>query len=193
MAFFKHLSTGQLEELKCRPILFSDIRDSSEAVDVVDEVEHLLVGLIVVERHDWNAVVDVECEGIHRVIHYHDIAKLELLFLENAQVFHIVAIGGEHAVLPVQPGFKQLSLRVNIVEYGICIYLVTGCKYYYLKIFRCFLDAFYNVGSDVNSSVDGVLIRKINFNENITGLLFDIVDAVDQSLIHVKNEQFLFV
>ena len=91
-------------------------------------------------------------------------------------------------MLPIKSILKQLSFGVNIVEYGISIDLVTGRKNNYLEILFSLLDAFNDVWSDVYSSIHRFFFWKIYFNHYISFLFFNIVNTMEQSFIHVKNE-----
>ena len=92
-------------------------------------------------------------------------------------------------MLPIEPILKQLSFGVNIVEYGISIDLVTGRKYNYLEILFSLLDAFNYVWSDIYSCIYRFFLWKIYFDHYISILFFNIVNTVEQSFIHVKNEE----
>ena len=52
----------ELVELERLAVLHPHVLARRQAVQVEDQMEHLLVALLVVERDDWNAIIDLICE-----------------------------------------------------------------------------------------------------------------------------------
>ena len=63
-------------------------------------MEHLLVGLFVVERNNGDAIVDLIGERVHAVVNDHHVFHSSVG--NDSQVFDVVALRRLHAVLPVQ-------------------------------------------------------------------------------------------
>ena len=65
------LSLRQLEQFERLPVLLAHIIGSCKAIEVVNEMQHLLISLVVIEWNDWDAVIDLECETIDTVVDDH--------------------------------------------------------------------------------------------------------------------------
>ena len=90
----------QLIEFKCLSVLHSDILTRGQTVQIEDQVEHLLVGLFVVEGDNGDAIVDLVGEGVHAVVYDHHVFHSSVG--NDSQVFDVVALRRLNAVLPVQ-------------------------------------------------------------------------------------------
>jgi len=94
-------------------------------------------------------------------------------------------------MLTVHPILYELVFRVQIVEDGISIGLMTRGEHDYLKLLGCLFQAFSPVRSDIHACADYILrvslLSEIYFQDDIWRLSFYIVYAVDQCLIHVKD------
>lgn len=66
-----------------------------------------------------------------------------------------------------------------MVQYNISVGFVTCSKDYYLVVFVGFLEAFDGIGSDVNSCLDRIPVRKSDINYLVAGVVFNIIDAVN--------------
>ena len=55
-------------ELKGIPVLDPDIFTSRKTVQVEDQMEHFFVGLLVVERNDWDSIINLVCKRVDGVI-----------------------------------------------------------------------------------------------------------------------------
>lgn len=62
---------------------------------------------------------------------------------------------------------------------------------YYLKLFVCFLEALHQIRSKINASANCLFPWKVDLENNIRVLCFNVVDAVDQGLIHIKDQDLL--
>lgn len=56
-----------------------------------------------------------------------------------------------------------------------------------LEVLGSFLEALHDVGSDVDSCIHGLFIRKVNLQHDIRVLCFNIVNAVNERLVHVED------
>ena len=59
----------ELIEFKCFSVLFPDILACSQTVKVENEMKHLFVCLVMVERNYWNSIVNLIGEGVDRVVY----------------------------------------------------------------------------------------------------------------------------
>ena len=177
----------QLERLS---VLLADILYFCEAVQVVEEVQHFLIGFVVVEWDDGDSVADLVGEAEDRVVDDHDLGEV---LVENAQVFDIVALGREHAVLAVQSLLEQLLLRIHVVEDGICVDLMARREQDDLVVLARLDEALDDKRPDIDSSVHRLLARKVDFYYDISLSLFNVIDAMNQSFIHVENRQLFLI
>jgi len=63
-------------------------------------VHQLLVGLIIIERNDGDAIVQLVPERIDSVIHDNQVVKVTVR--DDAQVFHVDALFGADAMVTVK-------------------------------------------------------------------------------------------
>ena len=64
--------------------------EGKRGTEVTLEAEHLLVGLVSIERYNRDAIVNVKCKGVNRVVDNNDLRQIELLLFENSQVFNVM-------------------------------------------------------------------------------------------------------
>ena len=76
-------------------------------------MEHLLVALLVVERDDRNAIIDLISERVDAIVHDHHVFHLSVC--DDAQILNIVAFWGLHAVLSVQSVLEKFVFWVYVV------------------------------------------------------------------------------
>lgn len=93
-------------------------------------------------------------------------------------------------MLSVQSMAHVLAIWINIVQDGISICLMTCRKGNNLEVLIRLLQALDDVWSNINSSVHSLLIRKVYLEHNIRILLFDVVNTVNQCLIHIEDGEF---
>ena len=78
------------------------------------------------------------------------------------------------AVVPIQSMLEYLFLRVQLVQNGICIGMVAGCKDDYLIFLTHFSEKGESVWSDVDSDLDGHVIDfYFNFEVSFNLQIFD--------------------
>jgi len=94
-------------------------------------------------------------------------------------------------VLPIHSILDELVVWIEVVQDGVRVHLITRCEDDYLEVLRGFLQALSPVRSDVDASAHNVfgipLLTEVDLQHNIRGLILNIVYAVDEGLIHVKN------
>ena len=76
-------------------------------------MEHLLVALLVVERDNWNAIIDLVGKRVNAIIHDHHVFHLSVC--DDAQILDIVAFWGLHAVLSVQSVLEKFIFWVYVI------------------------------------------------------------------------------
>ena len=103
----------ELVELERLAVLHPHVLARRQAVQVEDQVEHLLVALLVVERDDWNAIIDLVGERVDAIIHDHHVFHLSVC--DDAQILDIVAFRGLHAVLSVQSVLEKFVFWVYVI------------------------------------------------------------------------------
>ena len=103
----------ELVELERLAILHPHVLARRQAVQVEDQVEHLLVALFVVERDNWNAIIDLIGERVYAIIHDHHVFHLSVC--DDAQILDIVAFRGLHAVLSVQSVLEKFVFWVYVI------------------------------------------------------------------------------
>ena len=70
---------------------------------------------------------------------------------------------------------------------------MTCCEDYNLKVFGSLGQAFHDIRSNVDACVYRFLAFKLYFEDDVRLLLLDVVNTMDQSLVHVKNQKFFLV
>ena len=167
--------------------MFSDVLGADKAVEIVDEMQHLFVALLIIVWDDWDAIIDVEGEGEDRIVNYHDLWQGKLRVREDAQILYVVSFGRLDAVLAVEAVLDELVIWVYVIENGVRVHLMTCREYNYLIVFASFLEALHDIRSNIDACIHGLLVWEIDFQNHIGLLFFYIVDAMDQSFIHVEN------
>ena len=121
----------QLVKFEGVAILLADVLARRQTVQVEYQVQHLFVALLVVERDDRNAVVDLVRERVHRVIYNHHVFHAAVG--DDSQVLYVVALRGLHAVLSIHAVLEKLVLGIDVIENGVGVDLVRGCEYDHLE------------------------------------------------------------
>ncbi len=68
---------------------------------------------------------------------------------------------------------------------------MTSGEDYNLIILVCFLEAFYSIRSNVDSCLNSFSIWESHINHMITRIILNIIDAMNQGFVQVKNYGFL--
>lgn len=77
---------------------------------------------------------------------------------------------------------------VKVVKDSICVCLMRCSEHYHLKMLISLLQTLHDIRSDVNSCIYCFFIREVNFQDYIGVISLHIVNAVNQCLIHVKDQ-----
>ena len=152
-------------------------------------MEHLLIALLMIERNDWDTVVNLVGERVDRVVD--DDHVFHRSIGDDSQILDVVALWSLHAVLPVHPILEQLILWVNVIEDSISVDLVRRSEDDNLEHFIGLLEALHEVRTQIDASTDGLLTWEVDLKEDIWVLSFNIIDTVDEGLVHIKDQYFL--
>lgn len=93
-------------------------------------------------------------------------------------------------MLAIHSELKQFIIWVEMVQNCICVCLTRCSENTDLHMFIRFDQALHDEGPDVDACTDGLFIRKIYFKDDIRVLGFYVVNAVDQSFVHIENQNF---
>ena len=76
-------------------------------------MHHFFILLIIVERNDRNAIIDLECKTIYTVVN--DDYVLEVPVLEDPEIFDIVPLLSKEAMLSIEAMSYELVIWIYIV------------------------------------------------------------------------------
>lgn len=82
-------------------------------------------------------------------------------------------------MVSVESILDQLVRRIQEVEHNISIGFVTSCEYDDLVVFIRLLQTLNGIGTDINACLHRVSVRECYINYLVTGVAFDVIDAVD--------------
>ena len=142
-------------------VLVPDVVNSSQASQVVNQVKHFFISFIIVKWDDGDSIVYLECETINGVVYDNNIFQVSVS--KNSQVFDVIPLLSQEAVLSVQPCLEILFLWVDIIKDSISVNLMGGCKYNNLEMFVSFFKALHDVRPDIDPRVNYLFIWKIDF------------------------------
>ena len=72
LSLIEILSIAELEKLKGLPVLIPDIIHSRQAIQIVYQMQHFFISLVIVEWNDGDTVVDLKCKAVHAIVYnYH--------------------------------------------------------------------------------------------------------------------------
>ena len=74
----------QLKQLKRLSILLPNVSHISKAIEIVHQMQHFLIWLISIKRHDWDTIVNMKSKWIYRVVHDYDFGKVELFWIYDS-------------------------------------------------------------------------------------------------------------
>ena len=76
-------------------------------------MHHFFILLIIIERNDRNTIIDLECKTINTVVN--DDYVLEIPVLEDPEIFDIVPLLSEEAMLSIEAMSYELVIWIYIV------------------------------------------------------------------------------
>jgi hypothetical protein len=94
-------------------------------------------------------------------------------------------------MVSVQAVLYELPRRVQHIEDDVGIGLVTRSKDHHLVAFIRFPQTFQSIRPNIDARFDSLTVRESHRNIFVAGISLDIVDAVDESLVQVKDNRFL--
>ena len=156
-------------------------------------MQHLFVSFVIVEWDDGDAVVDLVRERKHGVVHDDYVFDFEQVGVDDPQILDEVAAGCLDTVLAVEAVLEQLPVRVDVVQDGICVHLVPRSEHDDHEVLAGLDQALHDVGPDVDPSVHWLLVREPDLDDHVSILLLHIVNAVNERLDHVEDDQLLLV
>ena len=104
----------------------ANICERKQLLEVRNHEEQLFIILVAQEGFDWYAVCKVEGKWDNWIVNNDHIFDVSVR--NYRQIFHIYALLGPNAILPVEAMLDQATLRVNKVENGISVVLFTSCE-----------------------------------------------------------------
>lgn len=150
----------------------------------------LFIFFIVIERNDWDTIVQLVTEGIDCVIDNDHI--LEIAVGNYSEVLYVNPFFSPDAVLSVESVLDESAIRIEIVKHDVRICFVRGCEHHNLIVLISLLKTFNCVRSNVDACLDRLPIREGHINYVVARVVLNVVDAMDKSLIQVKNKGFLY-
>lgn len=96
-------------------------------------------------------------------------------------------------MVSIQAVLYELSRRVEHIKDDVGIGLVTRREDHYLIAFIRFPQTFQSIRPNIDASFDSLAIRESHRNIFVAGVSLDIIDAVDKSLVQIKDNCFLDV
>jgi len=76
-------------------------------------MHHFFILLIIIERNDRNAIINLECKTIYTVVN--DDYVLEVPVLEDPEIFDIVPLLSKEAMLSIEAMSYELVIWIYIV------------------------------------------------------------------------------
>ena len=141
------IAIRELVQFECCSILLPDIIYSCQTTQIVNQVEHFFIIRVIIKWNDWYSVVYLKSKWVDGIVHDYQI--IEVSVSNYSQVFYIVSLLCQNAMLSVHSVLDQFMIGVNVVEYRICVSLVTGSKDYDLEVLIGFFQTLHYIRSNV--------------------------------------------
>ena len=94
-------------------------------------------------------------------------------------------------MLAIEAILEELVLRIDVVEDGIGVYLVRGGEDYNLERLVRLLQALHEVWPQVDARAYRLLAWEVDLEDHVRVLRLNVVNAVNEGLIHVEDQYFL--
>lgn len=107
---------------------------------------------------------------------------------QDPEVLDEELVVDHRAALSVQP-MDDAPLRVDVVENGVCIALISCSEDHDIEVLAEVLDDFLGMGADVDIAVDDPPLHRFEGHFYLVPLHHDLT-SMDQCLIHIKNNSF---
>lgn len=113
LTLIKILSIAEFEKLKGLPVLIPDIVHSRQTVQIVNQMQHFFISLVIVERDNGDPVVNLKCKAVHAIVYNDHIFQVSIS--KYPQILDIIPLLSQKAVLSVKSSLEIFILRVNII------------------------------------------------------------------------------
>ena len=129
-----------------------DIVAMAQCSQQVCQMLQLLILWIVVVRNDGDPIVELEAEGVDRVVDEDQV--LERSVADDSEVFDEDAFLGLEAVLSIESELDERLVRVDQVDDRVSILAVACCEYTHLVLRSALSQTLSQVGSQVDARLD---------------------------------------
>jgi hypothetical protein len=86
-----------------------------------------------------------------------------------------------------------LVFGVDVVEDSVRVGLVARSEDDDLEVFAGFFKTLHEVGSQVDAGTDGLFVWEVDFKDHVRILSFNVINAMHQSLVHVKDQKLFLL
>lgn len=188
-------------QLKGLSDLRPEVKVRVNPFEIVQEMDHLPVFLLIEEWKHGDAIVNLKSEGVTCIVNKDYILHVSAC-CKDPQVFDMNSVSSRKARVSVEPGVKKRVVWINIVQDCVCIVWMRSSEHDDLPIFLQLSDYFMHVWTNINPKnglveVSAFVIWDLEHNislRNVVGPRIADTDAgqtMDQSLVHVKDQQLL--
>lgn len=94
-------------------------------------------------------------------------------------------------MLAVKTSLDVFIVWIYVVKNCISVNLVGGSKYNHLEVFVSFLKTLHYVWPDVYTSIHSLFVWKVDLEYDVRVLGLNVVNTMNQCLIHVKDDELL--
>jgi len=114
--------------------------------------------------------------------------------VEDSHVLNVeVWVARSNAARAEISRLDERAIRVEVVDDGVCILLLTSGKDHDLEVLIGGLQTLPSKRPDIDASEDGLrLFRKLDGNDHVRVIRVDVVDAMDQRLVEVEDDRLRF-
>lgn len=146
-----------------------------------------LVGGVVVVRDDRNAVQDLEPKRVNRVVHNHNVLGPHVS--KQSQVLYVHVVVRLETAVSVQSMLDQFSVGIEQVEDSVRVSFHRSRPNDHEEVFSGFSEALFGVRANVDPGLDRLgLVLKLDGQDVVRALFLNIVHAMNQGLVHVKDD-----
>lgn len=147
-------------------------------------MQKFLIFLIVIERNDRYAILELIKVGVCCVIDEKDV--LQVAVLEHSKILDVDALLGLPAMASVKSVGNEFLLWVEMIEHDICVTLMTGCEYDDLAELCQFLQKSDSMWPDVYSGINFLASGELDFETDIIRGIYTFI-AVNKGLIQIQH------
>ena len=143
-------------------------------------MQKFLIFLIVIERNDRYAILELIKVGVCCVIDEKDV--LQVTVLEHSKILDVDALLGLPAMASVESVGNEFLLWVEMVEHDVRVTLMAGCKDDNLAELCQFLQESDSVWPDVDPCINFLSSRELDFETDIVRGIYTFI-AMNKGLI----------